>query len=175
MASRCLLLWLMTFAFITSCAPGADLDPPPREEVYTLFHHLLCEPERPPVEELPLAVWELSADQPSRYRPANADERAALFLPPPLADIEIGVMRQRRYPAWRVELFALENGLRGATFLADVVRVDGRLSAVIHWRPAIEMADGSRRPDFRPQPGRGEDVSGAVAVVIFPPWAVTPR
>ncbi|MDQ7008461.1 MAG: hypothetical protein Q9Q40_14660 [Acidobacteriota bacterium] len=175
MLSRYWLPCLATFAIVTACAGGGDLAPPSREEIYSLFHLLLCQEDRPPADELPLAVWVLPPDKPSYYRPADAAERAALFLPPPLADIEVGGLRQRRYPAWRVELFALEKGRRGATFLADVVRLDGELAAIMHWRPALKTEDGARLPDFRPHPGRGEDVSGAVAVVVFPPWAVTPR
>lgn len=165
---------LLAVLGLGGCGLGVDLSPPSQEEIYVTLRAVLCE-GRGPTAELPLAAPEQPPEGLVTYRPADDKERAALFLPAPMQDIEIVQLRSRVYPVWRILLYGLKNGERVAPFLADVVPVEGRLMVLIHWRPGLKLPHGEVAPDFRPHPGEGPDRAGRVAVVIMPPWAITPH
>lgn len=166
-------LWIIlaTLLVAGACGPSEDLRPPERSEVRAVLERVFCEP-RPARGELPLAGADLEEDT-VQYREATDRELEELFLPPPASEVDIEVMQSRFYPTWEVRFERISEGGESAPWHADVIELEGELRVLVHWWPALELEDGSRRPDFRPNPGGGAD-AGHVTVAARPPWVRLP-
>ncbi len=153
-----------------ACSAPLNLEPPSREEVQRVLGEAFGA-ERLPLEELALAVREQSEDGAIHYRAANAEERAALFLPPKMSGFEVEQMRSKYFPTWRVLFHETRDGKRIAPYAATFVEVDGRLSLLLSWHRALRLANGELRPDFRPHPGTGPQATNErVMVPLVPAW-----
>ncbi len=160
----------VTLLAATGCSEREELAAPPRSAVEDVLLSVLG-PDRGPVETLPLAVMVTPEDEPSFFRRANAEERAALYLPEGVRGVEIETMRSKYYPSWRVLFYETQEGQRTAPLTTAVVPIDGELMVVLQWRRAVRLADGSLRPDIRLHPGRGTNAADErMTVALLPAW-----
>lgn len=176
--------WVMlSFVMLlaTACGgPPEELSPLTEAEALAALDAVLVNRAGDP-GALPLAFAERIEGN-VEYRRAGERELAALFLPEPFPGIALSSVRQKYYPAWQVAFERVsEEGAR-TPLRADLVELDGTWCVLLHWWPAMKLADGAVRPDFRPRSERDQLAQpGYVTIAVRPPWirfqdavAVTP-
>jgi hypothetical protein len=172
--SRLGLAWIASLVgLLAACAPPERTTAPPESVIRPLVLGVIGTGDPAAVPPELLAGLERT-EQGVVYRPATAEERDALWLPPPIRDIVIEEVRCKYFPVWRVAYRPLVDGEEGPLLVTELVDMEREgYRVLLRWRRAIVEPDGTLRPDVRPTaPGREADLSEGprVTVAAHTPW-----